>query len=93
MTTDETRFFELLDSYARIQHKCFLAEMTLWTEALGYTLCLRPINALDDSPARYACKYLKVPVDEVRNAGSKRSLPASITDRLDSELSELNLEG
>ena len=44
MTPDETRFFQLVDDYARTQHLCFLAEMTLRTEELGYWMCFRPLG-------------------------------------------------
>lgn len=63
--------------------------MDLWTEELGYTLCFRPLDVGENSPARYACKYLKVPTEQVKTAGSRQQLPPSLVDRLDTELSEL----
>lgn len=89
MTSEETKFFQLLDTYARTRHRCFLAEMDLWTEEIGYTLCFRPLDVGENSPVRYACKYLKVPTDQVRAAGSRQQLPTSLVDQLDTELSEL----
>ena len=38
-----------------------------------------------DSPNRYACRYLNIGAEEVRTAGQKRVLPASITEILDRE--------
>jgi hypothetical protein len=89
MTPDETTFFQLLDAYARTRHRCFLAEMTLWTEELGYNLCFRPLDVFENSPARYACMYLKVSTEQVKTAGSGPQLPTFLADRLDAELSEL----
>jgi hypothetical protein len=89
MTPDETRFFQLVDDYARTQHRCFLAEMDLWTEDVGYNLCFRPIDVGENSPARHACKYLTVPTEQVKTAGSRQQLPTFLVDRLDAELSEL----
>jgi hypothetical protein len=89
MTPDETSFFQLLDAYARTRHRCFLAEMTLRTKELGYWMCFRPIGGSEDSSSRYACKYLMVPTEHIKAAGSRQQLPTSLVDQLDAELSEL----
>ena len=83
MTPDKTKFFQLVDAYARTRHRCFLAEMDLRTEELGYFLCFRPMGASD------AYKYLMVSTEHVRAAVSQRQLPTSLVDQLDAELSEL----
>ena len=44
MTPEKSTFFQLLDGYARSRHRCFLAEMDLRTEELGYSVCFRPLN-------------------------------------------------
>jgi hypothetical protein len=87
MTQNETSIFELLDAYARTRHRCFLAEMTLRTEELGYWVCFRPLDISENSDP-YACKYLMVPTEHVRPAGRKE-LPPSLVGQLDAELSEL----
>lgn len=105
MTPEESTFFQLLDGYARTRHQCFLAEMDLRTEALGYSVCFRPLRISDDLiknlresssdnlrealSAVYACKYLMVPTEYVRAASSQQQLPASLVDQLDTELSQL----
>jgi hypothetical protein len=88
MTSDETRFFQLLDDYARTQHRCFLAEMTLWTQERGYNVCFRTLDVSENSDP-FACKYLMVPTEQVEFAGRREHLPGSLVDRLDAELSEL----
>lgn len=89
MISKQTGFFELVDAYARTQYGCFLAEMDLRTEELGYTLCFRPLGMRLTSPTRYACKYLLVPTEHVRAVNSRQQLPSSLVDQLDAELSQL----
>jgi len=89
MTPDETMFFQLLDAYARTRHHCFLAEMSLWTEELGYNTCFRPLDVSENSSSRYRCKYLMIPTQHVKDASSRQQLPTSLVDQLDAELSEL----
>ncbi len=83
MTTDKTRFFQLADAYARTRHQCFLAEMDLRTEELGYFLCFHPLGASD------AYKYLMVSTEDVKSAVSRGQLPTSLVDQLDVELPKL----
>ena len=87
MTPDETKFFQLVDGYARARHRCFLAELNFRTEELGYSICLRPLNVSEDSDP-YACKYLMVSTEQVRAPGRKE-LPPSLVGQLDAELSKL----
>ena len=89
MTHDETRFFTLLDGYARSRHRCFVTEMFLWTVESGYYLCFRPLNVTSDSSARYACKYVVATPEEVRMASETGALPASLVEKLDADLSVL----
>jgi len=89
MTQDETTFFRLLDAYARTQHRCFLAEMDLRTEELGYSVCFRPLDVTENSSSRYACKYLRVSTEHVKAASSRQQLPSSFVDQLDAEFSKL----
>lgn len=92
MTPDETRFFELVDDYARTRHRCFLAEMNLRTKELGYYLCFRPVESPNPS-GQYACKYLMVPTEHVESAGHEEQLPPSLANQLDAELLELGARG
>ena len=83
MTQDKTRFFQLVDDYARTRHRCFLTELDLWTEERGYSLCFRPLGASD------AYKYLMVSTEDVKAAVSRLQLPTSLVDQLDAELPKL----
>ena len=105
MTPEESTFFTLLDGYARSKHQCFLAEMTFPTEESGYSLCFRPLRVSDEAIKNlrestdedlkknlspfYACKYLTIPTQDVKAAGSLQQLPASFVGQLDAELSQL----
>ena len=105
MTPEESTFFRLLDGYARTRHQCFLAEMTFHTEERGYFLCFRPLRLSDEAIKNlrestdenleknlspfYACKYLTIPIQDVKAAGSLQQLPASLVDQLETELSQL----
>lgn len=93
MTLAETRFFQLVDNYVRTQHGCFLAEMDLRTNELGYSVCFRPLGTSPNPSGRYACKYLVVPTGQVESTGHVDQLPPSLVDRLDAELSELRVKG
>jgi hypothetical protein len=89
MTAEKTIFFTLADEYARSNFRCFLAEMDLRSEEHGYYLCFRPLDVRIDSPARYACKYVLVPVAQVKSSASARELSDLIIERLAPELSLL----
>jgi hypothetical protein len=105
MTPDESRFFQLLDAYARTRHQCFLAEMTLHTEERGYFLCFRPLrisddliknlressseNLKDNLSALYACKYLTIPTQDVKAAATLQQLPSSLVNQIEAELPKL----
>jgi hypothetical protein len=93
MTPAETRFFQLIDDYARTRHRCFLAEMNPRTRELGYSVCFRPLSTSPNPSGRYACKYLMVSTEHVEAAGHGQELPPSLVDQLDAELSELTARG
>jgi hypothetical protein len=92
MTADETRFFRMLDGYAKIRFRCFLAEMTLRTNELGYDVCFRPLDASESSPNRNVCKYLFIAPNLVKDAAEAERLPVSLMERLNDDLSSLGLE-
>ena len=87
MTPDEGRFFELLDAYAGTRHRCFVVEMSFWTEERGYYVRFRPVDISENSDP-YAREYLWVPAEQVRAPG-REELPPSLVDQLDAELPEL----
>jgi len=87
MTAEETICFKLLDGYSRAHHACFLAEMD--NTATDYTLCFRPTGVTKESRNRYACKYLKIGIEDVSSAARNGSLPLSTTKMLDKELCTL----
>jgi hypothetical protein len=89
VTLEETNCFKMLDEYSRTRHRCFLAEMDLNAFQAYYSLCFRPTGGTEDSPNRYACLYLRINAEEVKNAGKQQVLPASITQMLDRELPTL----
>jgi hypothetical protein len=89
VTLEETECFKLLDGYSRSRHGCFISEMFLNAGETDYTLCFRPTGGSKDSANRYACRYLNVGAEEVRTAGQKGVLPASMAEMLDRELPTL----
>jgi hypothetical protein len=84
MTPDESKFFALLDEYSRTCHHCFVAEMNRGSTT--YSMCFRPTKGNEDSPGRYACRYLEFDAAEVRAAGETRMLSTEVRNKLDSEL-------
>jgi hypothetical protein len=81
VTLEEAACFKLLDGYARSHHRCFLAEMDLNAAKAHYTLCFRP-TGVENSPNRYACRYLSIGAEEVATAGQTHALPTSVTEML-----------
>ena len=89
MTLEETKFFTFLDEYVRNQYRCFVAQMDLNGKGSGYVLCFRPTDVTRESPGRYACKYLIATLEQVRTARETGALPASLVEKLDTDLSVL----
>ncbi len=89
MTSEETRFFKLVDEYSRERYRCFLAEMFPDRGQKEYTLCLRPIDRSPESLGRSDCRYFHIDALEVRTAGQSEVLGTSITERLDPILTNL----
>ena len=93
MTPYEGRLFKLVDKYARNRYGCFLAEMDVWTDETGYSLCFCVVNITYDSGDRYACRYSSATLDEVIMAGKTGILPLTLVQQLDAEFSGLGQSG
>ncbi len=90
MTSEEkAQAFQLVDEYSRTKYQCFLAEMFANKEGTGYTLCFRPVGGSRDSSDRYACRYLDLDERQLVAASRANLLPSSVTEKLDSDLSNL----
>lgn len=83
------RLFKLLDEYSRNVHNCFLAEMNVNAQLTVYSLCFRPLRSHSSDP--YAYRYVEIDAEEIHALNRVRSLPATITDLLDEELTPLRL--
>jgi hypothetical protein len=86
MATEYGNVFGLLDGYSRSHHQHFLAEMFLNKAISEWILCFRPIGAPRYSPARYACRNLRIPTEEAAVLAGANALSSSIVARLDKEL-------
>jgi hypothetical protein len=84
-------FFKLIDSHAREQHQCFLAELFIGSDPTAYTLCFRPSGPDRESPNRYACRYLNLAIVDVEKMVSAGSLDDATVALLKREL--LTLQG
>ena len=89
MTSEETKFFSLLDDYSRKQHQCFLAEFLPNSAQTEYTLCFRPVQVSVRSADRYACRYIHAGRHEARIAAEAGALSPALREQLDRELSRL----
>lgn len=89
MDAEETQFFKLLDEYSRKQYGCFVSEMFISKAKMEYVLCFRPATTGTTSSNRYACRYLRVRTEDVRNMGKSQTLTASMTDALKKKLPSL----
>jgi hypothetical protein len=89
---EEAQAFTLLDQYARSKHRCFVAEMFLSDAKTEYVLCFRPAEIRKESPDRFACKYLRIPLEDVRALSVADTLPVRLRDELDIELLALGIK-
>jgi hypothetical protein len=90
MNPFESRFFKLLDSYARSEHQCFLTEMFLNDEESEYVLCFRPLSGHTHSEKPSSCSYLRIAVKEAMDSVHAKLLTQAIADELRERLSELS---
>jgi hypothetical protein len=86
MTPAETQLFELLDTYSRTLHKCFLAEMFLDKSGSEYVLCFRPVSVSKGSLGQYASRYLRIEAAHAQTVGQAGALSTAIKEKLDREL-------
>lgn len=68
MSSDSKWFFEESDAYARRRYHCFVAELDLNEDKGEYRVCFRPIHAAPGSPDQYACRYIRIDLDDVKAA-------------------------
>jgi hypothetical protein len=77
--------FEFLDQYAR-NHHCFLTEPFISSDEVRYTACFSPLGVRKDSPNRYACEYVNIPVEDARRMATGGVGTAEVRALLDSRL-------
>jgi hypothetical protein len=90
MNPFESRFFKLLDSYARSEHRCLLTEMFLNDDESEYVLCFRPPNRQAGPEKPSSCCYLRIAVKEAMDSSHAKLLTRAIADELRERLSELS---
>jgi len=79
-TIEECRCFELIDSYARREHRCFLVEMFAAHTDSKYLFCFRPTQATRSSAN--LCRYLTIAAEEVKMIEFQESLPMTVRQKL-----------
>ena len=89
ISSQKAELFKLLDNYSRTRHQCFLAEIFLDDAKTKYWLCFRPVGERLDSTDQYACSYVQIGLSAAGNASDKNFLDESLTELLDSKLSQL----
>jgi hypothetical protein len=89
MNPFESRFFRLLDSYAKSEHDCFFTEMFLNDDEREYVLCFRTLNRHTDREKPSACCYLEITVKDAMDSTHEKLLTQAIADEMRERLSEL----
>ena len=89
MTSYSKQLFQLLDTYAKSHYQYFLAEMFLNRTGTEFILCFRPTESNRNSPDRYACRYLQLPIKEAGIAEQQNMLSSAAKALLDKELAAL----
>ena len=89
MTAAEALIFRLLDDHVRTRHACFVSEFFPTRENTKYSVCFRPLKAPEDSPERYACRYLQVGMEEADQVAGSGALTGPLREQIDRELSLL----
>jgi hypothetical protein len=90
MNPFESRFFKLLDSYARSEHRCLFTEMFLNDDGSEYVLCFRPLIRHEGPQTPSSCCYLRIAVKEAMDSAHAKLLTQAIVDELRDRLSELS---
>jgi len=82
-TLTEEWFFKELDSTARRQYRCFVAEMFLRADQSKYFVCFRPTKNNQGAADPYACRYLQIDLEDVEAAFKDKKLTSAITKNLE----------
>jgi len=89
MTSLESRFFRLLDGFAKSEYRCSLAEMWLRDERNEYVLCFRPLGASHSPEKQHICCYIEVGAREAMKSAREKLLTTEIVDDMKKSLSGL----
>ena len=89
MTSLESRFFRLLDSFAKSEYRCSLTEMWLRDEENEYVLCFRPLAAGASAKKKQLCRYIEVDAREAMKSAREKLLTTEIVDDMKKSLSGL----
>jgi hypothetical protein len=81
-----SKFFVLIDRYAREHHNCYCAELFQGSDPAVYTICFRPSSVKRKSSNRYACRYLEIAVADAHAMVAAGSLSNEAVTLLDREL-------
>jgi hypothetical protein len=84
VTSDETKFFVLVDDFVQRNHQCKLTEFFLSPGGDEYILCFRPLEG-----EATAHRYINLPTSQVDIVSSLKVLPGPLAECLDYELRNL----
>ena len=76
--------FTTIDTYVRARHHCFVAELDFGT--IDWAVCIRPTEENTRTLDRYACKYLRLSLEEVAELCAANGLNSGLWQRIDNEL-------
>jgi hypothetical protein len=90
MNSFASRFFKLLDSFARSKYRCRLTEMFLNGDESEYVLCFRPLIRHERPETPSSCCYLGIAVKEAMESAHSKLLTQAIAEEMRERPSELN---
>jgi hypothetical protein len=86
MHSQYSALFKAIDDYVRVEHRCFVSECFLNPSHTGWMICVRPTNENARTLDRYACKYLRLTLQEAEEVCTSNTLSSMLRLRVDSDL-------
>jgi hypothetical protein len=82
--------FTTIDKYVRARHHCFVAECDRNPPRAEWSICIRPTEENIRVLEVYACKYIRLSLNEVEEICAGNTVPPKLAERIDLELHTLS---
>jgi hypothetical protein len=92
MHPQHAALFTTIDQYVKAHHHCFVAECNPNPPRAEWSICIRPTEENTRVLVRgvYACKYIRLSLNEVEEICAGNTVPPKLAERIDLELRSLS---